>query len=92
MTGRIPLDRIMLAGMSHVCLVVPDLKRTAQRFSRRFNIGPFTIRTVVTPASRGLYRGEPSRYSVMFGYAQSGAVVLELAQPLDGRSHVTEFL
>ncbi len=54
MTGRIPLDRIMLAEMSHVCLVVPDLKRTAQRFSRRFKIGPFTIRTVVTPASRGL--------------------------------------
>ncbi len=28
----------------------------------------------------------------MFGYAQSGAVVLELAQLLEGRSHVAEFL
>lgn len=90
--GRVPLDRIMLPGISHVCLVVEDLRRSAEEMSERFGVGPFETRVITTPQTRGIYRGRPSAYEVYFAYCKSGSLVLELAQPLEGESHLKEFL
>lgn len=88
----IPSDRIMLSGITHVCVVVHDVERTADNLALQFGIGPFTIRKTHTPASRATVRGESVAYTLKFGYAQAGAVVLELVEPVEGPSLYREFL
>lgn len=90
-TRTIPWDRVMLAGMSHVCVVVRDVERAAREYSS-LGIGPFTVRDVEVPESLGTLRGRPVGFSVRFGYARAGAVTLELAQPLSGPGLHREFL
>ena len=91
-TSRIPEDGIMLSAVTHVCIVVEDVDRTARNFASKFGIGPFTIRTSHTPEERGTVGGNPAEYTLKFGYAQAGPVVLELVQPLGGESIYTDFL
>ncbi len=90
--GQIPDDRVMLSSVTHVCIVVRDLERTAHNFSEKFNIGPFSIRTQHTPESHGELHGEPAEYSLKFGYARAGPIVIELVQPLQGETAYDEFL
>ncbi len=87
----IPWDRVMLSGISHVCVVVGDVEKAASAYSS-LGIGPFTIREVSVPESRGMIRGKPARFSLRFGYARAGTITLELAQPLEGPSLHREFL
>ncbi len=87
----IPWDRVMLSGITHVCVVVRDVKAAAGRYSE-LGIGPFKLREVQVPESRGTVRGLPASFSVRFAYAEAGAVMLELAQPLDETGLHAEFL
>ncbi len=87
----IPWDRVMLSGITHVCVVVRDVEMAASRYSS-LGIGPFTIRDVSVPESRGMIRGKPAQFSLRFGYARAGTITLELAQPLEGQSLHREFL
>ena len=88
----IPEEQIMLKELTHVCIVVRDVDATVRRLVQKFHIGPFTLRTVHTPESRGSVRGVPQAYSLRFAYARMGPVMLELVQPLDGTSLYSEYL
>ncbi len=88
----IPEDKIMLREVAHLCIVVRDVERTARAFAERFGIGPFRIRVLHTPKSRGSVQGEPAEYTIKFGFARLGPITLELAQPLEGRTILQEFL
>jgi len=91
-TGRIPEDKVMLSTVTHVCIAVRDLERTARRFSEKFGIGPFTTRTQHTPQRHGEVRGKPAEYTLKFGYARAGSIIIELVQPLAGETVYDEFL
>jgi methylmalonyl-CoA/ethylmalonyl-CoA epimerase len=92
MTLLIPEDRIMLREVAHICIAVRDVERAARTFAEMFGIGPFRIRTLHAPESRGTIRGEPAEYTIKFGFARLGPITLELAQPLEGRTVLQEFL
>lgn len=82
----------MLSQAAHVCVVVRDVEKTARNYASVFGIGPFTIRTTHTPASRATVRGQPTSYTLKFGYAQLGPMVLELVETVEGNSIYREFL
>lgn len=92
MDFMIPKDKIMLREVVHLCIVVRDVERTAKTFAEMFGIGPFRVRILHTPRSRGSVRGEPAEFTIKLGFARLGSITLELAQPLEGRTILQEFL
>jgi len=88
----IPEDRIMLREIVHICIVVRDVEKTAETFAEKFGIGPWRIRVIQTPSSRASVRGEPVDYTLKFGHARVGPIVLELVETLEGKTIYQEFL
>jgi 4-hydroxyphenylpyruvate dioxygenase-like putative hemolysin len=88
----IPPDRIMLSDITHVCVAVRDVEKTAALYSSLFGIGPFTIRQVHTPADRATVHGAPTAYTLKFGYAKTGAVTLELVETVEGETIYKEYV
>ncbi|MEM2894116.1 MAG: VOC family protein [Candidatus Bathyarchaeia archaeon] len=88
----IPEDRIMLREVAHLCIAVRDVERAAKAFAEIFGIGPFRVRVLHTPSSRGFVHGEPAEFTIKFGFARLGPITLELAQPLEGRTILQDFL
>jgi methylmalonyl-CoA/ethylmalonyl-CoA epimerase len=91
-TKLVPNDRLILSDPTHVCVVVKDVERTATAYASLFGVGPFLIRQVHTPASRGSVRGTPQAYTLKFGYAKTSTVTIELVETVDGETHYKEFL
>jgi len=88
----IPENRIMLREIVHVCVVVRDVEERARAFAEKFGIGPWRIRVMKTPSNRASVRGEPVDYTLKFGHARVGPVVLELVETVEGRTIYQEFL
>ncbi len=88
----IPDDQIILQAITHVCVAVDDVEKTAKLYSRLFGIGPWTVRQVHTPSSRAKVHGKPTSYTLNFGYAKAGAITLELVETVQGDSVYREFL
>lgn len=82
----------MLREVAHLCIAVRDVEKTARAFAEMFGIGPFRLRALHVPSSRGSLRGEPAEFTIKFGFARLGPITLELAQPLEGRTIIQEFL
>jgi hypothetical protein len=91
-TKLIHNDRIMLSDPTHICIVVRDVERTAATYASLFGVGPFLIRQVHTPASRGSLHGRPQAYTLKFGYAKTSTITIELVETVDGETHYKEFL
>jgi methylmalonyl-CoA/ethylmalonyl-CoA epimerase len=91
-TKLIPTDRILLSDPSHVCVVVRDVERAAATYASLFGVGPFLIRQVHTPESRGSLHGRPQAYTLKFGYAKTSTITIELVETVDGETHYKEFL
>jgi len=91
-TRSIPEDKIILREIVHICIVVQDVEKTAKVFAEKFGIGPFRIRIVHTPSSRASVRGEPVDYTLKFGHARVGPIILELVETLEGKTIYQEFL
>jgi methylmalonyl-CoA/ethylmalonyl-CoA epimerase len=76
-------------------VVVKDLDRTVKYLTEVFGLGPFRF-TNYPPEGREAmsltYRGEPGQFSHRLAFARLGPIELELAQPLEGESGLTEFL
>lgn len=88
----VPEDRIMLREIVHVCVVVRDVEKTAEAFAEKFGIGPWRIRVMHTPSSRASVRGKPVDYTLKFGHARVGPVILELVETLEGKTIYQEYL
>jgi len=89
---RIPPAALMLGGMSHIGIAVPDVEVAARGMVEAFSIGPFRLREVVTPRERGLVHGEPRAYTLRFAYARVEPITLELIQPVRGETIYDAFL
>jgi len=90
--ANIPEDKIILREIVHVCVVVRDVEKTAGTLAEKFGIGPFEIRLKHYPSSKASLHGEPVEYTLKFGYAKAGPIVLELVQTIEGRTIYQEFL
>jgi methylmalonyl-CoA/ethylmalonyl-CoA epimerase len=81
-----------LGRVEEVCIVTPDLERTATGLMR-LGIGPWKI-LEINPrnTSEQTYRGRPAAFSIRVGFAQVADVIFELMQPLSGPSIFAEHL
>jgi len=88
----IPFDSIMLQDFDHICLLVRDVEKAASSFASNFGIGPFTVTPYEAPASKAWVHDKPQGYKLKFANARIGLIVLELVQPVEGHSALTEYL
>jgi len=88
----IPNDMVMLQDFHHICLLVRDVEKAAANFARTFGIGPFAATLYEAPASKATVHGRPQGYKLKFANAKIGPIALELVEPVEGSSVLTEFL
>jgi methylmalonyl-CoA/ethylmalonyl-CoA epimerase len=87
MTAELDLTRIDQVGF-----LVPDLQAAMEGYWRAFGIGPWRVYTNSAPPLRCMYRGEPTSYTMKVALANSGPLVIELLQYVDGDTVHREFL
>ncbi len=85
----------MFQNFVQLGVIVRDLDRTVKALSEIFGLGPFRFITY-PPAGRDdiklTYRGQPGHFSHRIAFANLGPIELEIVEPLDGESGITEFL
>ena len=72
--------------------MVPDVDTSIRAYWSLLGIGPWKVYTVGDGLSGVTYRGEPARFKIRYGLAQSGELTLEIIQPLEGPSIWHEYL
>lgn len=80
---------IELPPPSHVGVVVRDIKKTSEYYSSMWGLGPWKY-LPNNPTRDQMIIGEPFKLDIYT--AQYGPVVLELLQPIQGKSVWAEFL
>ena len=78
-----------------VGIVVRDMDRTVKYLTEVFGLGPFRFVTYPPEGRTDMqltYRGEVGHFSHRLAFTQLGPIELELIQPLEGESALTEFL
>ncbi|MHB8109815.1 MAG: VOC family protein [Syntrophorhabdaceae bacterium] len=68
--------------VAQIGIVVRDLDRAVEYYSKSFGIGPFT--TFEFSPEKHLLRGKPLPITLQIGVAQFGPVQMELIQPVKG--------
>jgi hypothetical protein len=81
-----------LGKVEEICIVTPDLERTACGLMR-LGIGPWKLMEI-NPANttEQTYRGRPTPFTIRLGFATVGDIIFELMQPMDDRSIFAEHL
>jgi len=80
-------------GFIQVCMVVEDIEKAAETWSKLFNVPKPEI--MKDPARENpdlTYRGKPAFYGIKMAVIQAGAFVVELIEPDDNPSTFREFL
>ena len=80
---------IALPPPNHIGVVVKDLDKTTEFLSSICGLGPW-ITVEDSPHKDDITIGGP--YRIKVAYAKLGPVILELFQPLEGRSIWSQFL
>lgn len=80
---------VKLSAPSHVGIVVKDLKEASEHYTSMWGLGPWTFLDN-NPTKAQMLVGEPFKLSVCM--AQWGPVVVELLQPIEGKSVWSDFL
>ncbi len=80
---------ITLPSLAHICVVVKDLDKTTEFLSSLFGLGPWHTQEG-SAKKEDLLVGEP--YKVKVTWTELGPTLLELIQPLEGKSVWSEFI
>ncbi len=87
--GNTPCELVQIG------VVVRDMDRTVKYLTEVFGLGPFRFVTYPPEGREDMqlsYRGEVGHFSHRLAFAKLGSIELELLQPLEGESLLTEFL
>ncbi len=85
--------RIKVREMKRVSFVVKDLEETMESYSGILGIGPWKMTEATSPTlGEWTYYGKPARHSFRMGSALSGAIEIELVQPVSGDTVYADFL
>jgi methylmalonyl-CoA/ethylmalonyl-CoA epimerase len=87
-TGRLMTDNICQVG-----LVVRDIEKSVEAFSRIFRVSKPKISITDEPEkARAVYRGAPTQARAKLAFFDMGSLSLELIEPVGGPSTWQEFL
>ncbi len=81
---------ITLPSLAHICVVVKDLDKTTEFLSSLFGLGPWHTQEC-SAEKEELMIGEPP-YRIKHTWTELGPTLLELIQPLEGKSVWAEFI
>ena len=86
------LENSFLGRVVEIGIVTADCRRAMEGLVH-LGIGPWRVYTF-TPddVTEPTYRGEPSPFTLKVCFAQAGAVIWELMEPIDGPTVMQEFL
>ncbi len=87
--GGTPVELVQIG------VVVRDMDRTVKYLTEVFGLGPFRFITYPPEGRTDMdltYRSEVGHFSHRLAFTQLGPIELELIQPLEGESALTEFL
>jgi len=83
------IDTAKLPPLENITVVVKDIDKTTEFLSRVCGIGPWETMEYA-PTKDELMVGEP--FKLKFAFATLGPIVLQLTQPLEGKTLWSEFL
>ena len=83
------IDTVKLPPPENITVVVKDIGKTTEFLSRACGIGPWETMEYA-PTKDELMAGEP--FKLKFAFAEMGSIVLQLTQPLEGKTLWREFL
>ena len=83
---------LRLPQVFHVGWVVRDCAAAQEELSARLGAGPFLSAGEEARFSAALVHGRPAPFALRIAFGALGGVLLELLEPLDGRSPHAEFL
>jgi len=81
---------VKLPPVQQVSIVVEDMDRAIEYYSSIFGIGPFRVMEIDMEGA--VLRGKPISTKIRAAFAKSGALQVELIQPVEGENIYTEFL
>ena len=81
-----------LPELFHIGWVVRDCAAAQQELSTRLGAGPFVSAGKEARFDQALVHGKPTPFSLRIAFGVLGGVLIELLEPLDGRSPHAEFL
>ncbi len=91
-------ESISLSGTHHLGVIVKDIEKTMEYYEKNFSCTfqtppeSGTERTRVVHHKGALLHGKPTDYAVKIAFTKLGPMYIEFVQPLEGRSHASEFL
>lgn len=71
--------------------VVKDIEKTSKHYESYFGTDAFS-EVIDVDMDGALFRGQPVKTKIKVAFVQSGAVQIELIQPVEGNNPYTEFL
>jgi len=83
------INAIVLPAPEHISVTVKDIDKTTEFFSSIWGLGPW-LTLEYSPKKDEINIGEPFR--IRGAWARLGPVVLEVIQPIEGRSIWSQFL
>ena len=86
------LEFLGLPPPDQIGVVVRDLQKAIEAYTKLFQWGPFEVIEREYTESASTYRGKPGNFKYRIGYAQLGPIQLEMIQPLRGKTIYDEFL
>lgn len=90
--GDAELDNSFVGSVMQVCVVTRDLRRTMAGMVR-MGIGPWQVHTFSPRTVDDMtYRGAPAASTFQLALANSGTMMWEIVQPVEGPSIYDEFL
>jgi methylmalonyl-CoA/ethylmalonyl-CoA epimerase len=86
-------EAVLGTPVKQIAFVVRDIENAMRRWWELLEVGPWEAYTLGPPRLQGmLFRGEPAEFSFRHALAWSGALQLELVQPVSGPSIFEEHL
>jgi methylmalonyl-CoA/ethylmalonyl-CoA epimerase len=83
---------LSLPAPDQIGMVVRDIQRTIEAYTRLLQWGPFEVFQRQYAESTATYRGKPGNFKYVIALAQLGPIQLEFIQPLEGETIYSEFL
>ncbi len=83
-------EPITLPPVSQIGVVVRDVDKAIEYYSKNFGLGPF--KTIVISRKDAVVRGKPANYKAKLAFADMGQAQLELIEILEGETIQKEFL
>lgn len=84
--------KLKLTAIDHIGFVVKDLEKAVEHFEKKFGVGSWSFFTFGPGIGRQTYYEKDCSFELKIAKAKLGPIVLELIQPVSGKTPHQDFL